>query len=101
MCIRDSVGPFAYIRPNCHVGKEVKVGDFVELKNSNIDDGTKISHLTYILSLIHIYKFNQVVKVSLDNLFSQIDEGNMKELDVIIKADVQGSVCLLYTSRCV
>ena len=42
------VGPFAYIRPNCHVGKEVKVGDFVELKNSNIDDGTKISHLTYI-----------------------------------------------------
>ena len=42
------VGPCAYIRPNCHVGKEVKVGDFVELKNSNIDDGTKISHLTYI-----------------------------------------------------
>ncbi len=37
-------------------------------------------------------KFNKVVKVSLDNLFSQIDEGNMKELDVIIKADVQGSV---------
>ncbi len=37
-------------------------------------------------------KFNQVVKVSLDNLFSQIDEGNMKELSVIIKADVQGSV---------
>lgn len=42
------VGPFAYIRPNCRVGKDVKVGDFVELKNSNIDDGTKISHLTYI-----------------------------------------------------
>lgn len=42
------VGPFAYIRPNCKVGKDVKVGDFVEIKNSNIDDGTKISHLTYI-----------------------------------------------------
>jgi translation initiation factor IF-2 len=37
-------------------------------------------------------RFNATVKVSLDNLFSQIDEGNMKELDVIIKADVQGSV---------
>ena len=37
-------------------------------------------------------KFNKVVKVSLDNLFTQIDEGNMKELNVIIKADVQGSV---------
>lgn len=42
------VGPFAYIRPNCRVGRDVKVGDFVELKNSNIDNGTKISHLTYI-----------------------------------------------------
>ena len=37
-------------------------------------------------------RFNATVKVSLDNLFSQIDEGNMKELNVIIKADVQGSV---------
>ena len=37
-------------------------------------------------------KFNATVKVSLDNLFAQIDEGNMKELNVIIKADVQGSV---------
>ncbi len=36
--------------------------------------------------------FNQTVKVSLDNLFSQIDEGNMKELNIIVKADVQGSV---------
>ena len=42
------VGPFAYVRPNCRVGKDVKVGDFVELKNSNVGDGTKISHLTYI-----------------------------------------------------
>ena len=43
-----TVGPFAYIRPNCHVGPHVKVGDFVELKNSTIGEGTKISHLTYV-----------------------------------------------------
>lgn len=43
-----SVGPFAYLRPDCHVGKHVKVGDFVELKNSRIGEGTKISHLTYV-----------------------------------------------------
>ena len=43
-----AVGPFAYVRPHCHVGKDVKVGDFVELKNSTIGDGTKISHLTYV-----------------------------------------------------
>ena len=30
--------------------------------------------------------------IALDNLFSQIDEGNMKELAIIVKADVQGSV---------
>lgn len=43
-----SVGPFAYVRPGCVVGKGVKVGDFVEVKNVTIDDGTKISHLTYL-----------------------------------------------------
>ena len=43
-----TVGPFAYIRPHCRVGRDVKVGDFVELKNSTIGDGTKISHLTYV-----------------------------------------------------
>ena len=43
-----NVGPFAYIRPHCTVGNNIKVGDFVELKNSTIDDGTKISHLTYV-----------------------------------------------------
>ncbi|MDE6108232.1 MAG: UDP-N-acetylglucosamine diphosphorylase [Oscillospiraceae bacterium] len=43
-----TVGPFAYVRPHTHVGKGVKVGDFVELKNSTIGDGTKISHLTYV-----------------------------------------------------
>ena len=37
-------------------------------------------------------KFNSVVKVCLDNLFNQIDEGNMKELPIVVKADVQGSV---------
>ena len=43
-----SIGPFAYIRPGTEVGKKVKIGDFVELKNSTIGDKTKIPHLTYI-----------------------------------------------------
>lgn len=42
------VGPFAYLRPNSHVGKDCKVGDFVEVKNSTMGDGAKASHLTYI-----------------------------------------------------
>lgn len=43
-----SVGPFAYLRPNSHIGKDCKVGDFVEVKNSTMGDGAKASHLTYI-----------------------------------------------------
>ena len=42
------VGPFAYLRPGSKIGKNVRVGDFVEVKNSNVGDGTKISHLTYV-----------------------------------------------------
>jgi len=36
--------------------------------------------------------FNQYKKVTLDNLFDQLKEGEMKELNIIVKADVQGSV---------
>ena len=36
--------------------------------------------------------FNAAQKVTLDNLFSHLEEGDMKELNVIVKADVQGSV---------
>ncbi|MCM1565071.1 MAG: bifunctional UDP-N-acetylglucosamine diphosphorylase/glucosamine-1-phosphate N-acetyltransferase GlmU [Dehalobacter sp. 4CP] len=42
------VGPYAYLRPGTVLGKEVKVGDFVEIKNSIIEEGTKVPHLSYI-----------------------------------------------------
>ena len=42
------VGPFAYIRPDSKVGSHCRIGDFVEIKNSSVGDGTKISHLTYV-----------------------------------------------------
>ncbi len=43
-----SVGPYAYVRPNSTIGNNIKIGDFVEVKNATIGDGTKISHLTYV-----------------------------------------------------
>jgi bifunctional UDP-N-acetylglucosamine pyrophosphorylase/glucosamine-1-phosphate N-acetyltransferase len=43
-----AIGPYAYLRPGTEVGQDVKVGDFVELKNAKIDDGSKISHLSYV-----------------------------------------------------
>jgi bifunctional UDP-N-acetylglucosamine pyrophosphorylase/glucosamine-1-phosphate N-acetyltransferase len=45
---RASVGPFAYLRPGTVLGEEVKIGDFVEIKNATIGDGSKVSHLSYI-----------------------------------------------------
>ncbi|NLI93907.1 MAG: bifunctional UDP-N-acetylglucosamine diphosphorylase/glucosamine-1-phosphate N-acetyltransferase GlmU [Peptococcaceae bacterium] len=42
------VGPFAYLRPGTELGEGVKVGDFVEIKNSRIGEGTKVPHLSYI-----------------------------------------------------
>jgi bifunctional UDP-N-acetylglucosamine pyrophosphorylase/glucosamine-1-phosphate N-acetyltransferase len=45
---RASVGPFAYLRPGAQIGIEGKVGTFVEVKNSQIGDGAKVPHLSYV-----------------------------------------------------
>lgn len=42
------IGPFCHIRPNSTIRHHVKIGDFVEVKNSEVGAGTAISHLTYI-----------------------------------------------------
>ena len=42
------VGPFAYIRPGSTIGEACKVGDFVEVKNASMGNGSKSAHLTYI-----------------------------------------------------
>lgn len=45
---RCHVGPFAYLRPGTSLAADVKVGDFVEIKNSKIEAGAKVPHLSYI-----------------------------------------------------
>ena len=45
---RVTVGPFAYVRPDCRIADGCRIGDFVEIKNSVIGRGTKVSHLTYV-----------------------------------------------------
>jgi bifunctional UDP-N-acetylglucosamine pyrophosphorylase/glucosamine-1-phosphate N-acetyltransferase len=48
--IHDNVkaGPYVHIRPGTTLHKNVKIGDFVEIKNSEIGEGTSLSHLTYV-----------------------------------------------------
>ena len=43
-----SVGPFARIRPGTKLADTSRVGNFVEIKNSQIGEGSKANHLTYI-----------------------------------------------------
>jgi bifunctional UDP-N-acetylglucosamine pyrophosphorylase/glucosamine-1-phosphate N-acetyltransferase len=42
------VGPFAYLRPDAHLHPKAKAGTFVEIKNSEIGEGSKVPHLSYI-----------------------------------------------------
>ena len=42
------IGPYAWLRPGSDVGDRCRIGDFVEVKNSVLGEGTKVSHLTYV-----------------------------------------------------
>ena len=42
------IGPFSRLRPGANLANNVKIGNFVEVKKSNIADGSKVNHLTYI-----------------------------------------------------
>ena len=43
-----TVGPYVHLRPDTVISDEVKIGNFVEVKNSNIGRGSKLPHLSYI-----------------------------------------------------
>ncbi|MEG2174167.1 MAG: bifunctional UDP-N-acetylglucosamine diphosphorylase/glucosamine-1-phosphate N-acetyltransferase GlmU [Oscillospiraceae bacterium] len=49
-CVGNGVriGPFAQLRPDCVVADDVKIGNFVEIKNSTVGKKTSFAHLTYI-----------------------------------------------------
>ena len=42
------IGPFAQLRPESNIGEGVKVGNFVEVKKSDVKAGAKLPHLSYI-----------------------------------------------------
>lgn len=45
---RGHIGPYARLRPDARLSDEVHVGNFVEIKKSEIGDGSKANHLAYI-----------------------------------------------------
>ena len=45
---KSEIGPYARIRPDTHLKKGVKVGNFVETKNTTLGSGSKANHFTYL-----------------------------------------------------
>jgi bifunctional UDP-N-acetylglucosamine pyrophosphorylase/glucosamine-1-phosphate N-acetyltransferase len=45
---RAKVGPFAHLRGGTVLADEVKIGSFVEMKNSKVGEGSKVPHLSYV-----------------------------------------------------
>ncbi len=45
---RAIIGPMAHLRPHSVIGRDARIGNFVEIKKSTIGDGTKASHLSYL-----------------------------------------------------
>ncbi len=43
-----TIGPYAYLRPNSNISAGCRIGDFVEIKNSTVGEGSKVPHLSYI-----------------------------------------------------
>ena len=43
-----AIGPFAHLRPAADVGDDCRIGNFVEVKKSQLGAGTKVNHLSYI-----------------------------------------------------
>lgn len=44
----SDIGPYSHLRPASEIGENVHIGNFVEVKKSFIDKGTKVGHLTYV-----------------------------------------------------
>ncbi len=73
-----SVGPNAYLRPKSVIGDNCKIGDFVEVKNANIGNGTKASHLAYIGDA----DLGENINISCGVIFSNYD-GKKKSRTVV------------------
>ena len=68
----SDVGPFSHLRPKSKLNKNVHIGNFVEVKNATIDDGTKAGHLAYIGDA----DLGKRINVSCGVIFSNYDGKN-------------------------
>ncbi len=85
-----SVGPFARLRPGAELAEDVHVGNFVEIKNTILDEGVKVGHLTY-LGDAHVGEFTNIGAGTVTCNY----DGVMKHRTVIGKNAFIGSATML------
>jgi bifunctional UDP-N-acetylglucosamine pyrophosphorylase/glucosamine-1-phosphate N-acetyltransferase len=84
------VGPFARLRPGAQLGREVHIGNFVEVKNSTLADGAKANHLAYLGDAT----VGERVNYGAGSITANDDGANKHR--TVIEADVHvGSNCVL------
>lgn len=83
------IGPFARIRPHTKLAKNVHIGNFVELKNATIDEGSKANHLTYLGDTQIGKKVNVGAGVITCNYDGANKHQTIIEDDVFVGSDVQ------------
>lgn len=72
------VGPWAYLRANAYVGKNCRIGDFVEIKNSHVSKESKIAHLAYVGDAV----LGENVNVGCGAVFANYD-GKIKRTSLV------------------
>ena len=84
------IGPFARLRPGAQLGREVHIGNFVEVKNSTLADGAKANHLAYLGDAT----VGERVNFGAGSITANYDGANKHR--TVIEADVHvGSNCVL------
>jgi bifunctional UDP-N-acetylglucosamine pyrophosphorylase/glucosamine-1-phosphate N-acetyltransferase len=84
------IGPFARLRPGAVLGREVHIGNFVEVKNSTLADGAKANHLAYLGDAT----VGERVNFGAGSITANYDGANKHR--TVIGADVHvGSNCVL------
>ena len=84
------VGPFARLRPGAELGREVHIGNFVEVKNSTLGAGAKANHLAYLGDAV----VGERVNFGAGSITANYDGANKHR--TVIGNDVHvGSTCVL------
>ena len=84
------IGPFARLRPGAALGRDVHIGNFVEIKNSTLANGAKANHLAYLGDAT----VGERVNYGAGSITANYDGANKHR--TVIEADVHvGSNCVL------